>query len=382
MAAQLYIPILCGDAIDLMLGKGNVDFAGVGRIIVEVLVVAVVAAFAQWLLSVCNNRITFSVSRDLRNEALRKIQTLPLSYLDSHPSGDIVSRMVADVDTFADGLLMGFTQLFSGVLTILGTLLFMLSENVAITLVVVCITPLSLLVASFLAKRSYKYFQGQSSVRGEQTALVNEMIEGQKVVQAFGHEAESLDAFDEVNGRLQDVSLKAIFFSSMTNPATRFVNNIVYAGVGLVGALYAVRGGITIGQLSVFLNYANQYTKPFNEISGVVTELQNALACAQRVFDLIDETPIVPDGSDAVALPHGAGSAEDALLRQERSRLLVRAVKSLTDGEQTLFYRKYYYCQSTAQMAAELGLTERGVEGRLYRLRQKLRELLGGDFCE
>ena len=271
VAAQLYIPILCGDAIDLMLGKGNVDFAGVGRIIVEVLVVAVVAAFAQWLLSVCNNRITFSVSRDLRNEALRKIQTLPLSYLDSHPSGDIVSRMVADVDTFADGLLMGFTQLFSGVLTILGTLLFMLSENVVITLVVVCITPLSLLVASFLAKRSYKYFQGQSSVRGEQTALVNEMIEGQKVVQAFGHEAESLDAFDEVNGRLQDVSLKAIFFSSLTNPATRFVNNIVYAGVGLVGAVYAVRGGITIGQLSVFLSYANQYTKPFNEISGVVT---------------------------------------------------------------------------------------------------------------
>ena len=302
VAAQLYIPILCGDAIDLMLGKGNVDFAGVGRIIVEVLVVAVVAAFAQWLLSVCNNRITFSVSRDLRNEALRKIQTLPLSYLDSHPSGDIVSRMVADVDTFADGLLMGFTQLFSGVLTILGTLLFMLSENVVITLVVVCITPLSLLVASFLAKRSYKYFQGQSSVRGEQTALVNEMIEGQKVVQAFGHEAESLDAFDEVNGRLQDVSLKAIFFSSMTNPATRFVNNIVYAGVGLVGALYAVRGGITIGQLSVFLNYANQYTKPFNEISGVVTELQNALACAARVFELLDAEDQVPEAENAAVL--------------------------------------------------------------------------------
>ena len=302
VAAQLYIPILCGDAIDLMLGKGNVDFAGVGRIIVEVLVVAVVAAFAQWLLSVCNNRITFSVSRDLRNEALRKIQTLPLSYLDSHPSGDIVSRMVADVDTFADGLLMGFTQLFSGVLTILGTLLFMLSENVVITLVVVCITPLSLLVASFLAKRSYKYFQGQSSVRGEQTALVNEMIEGQKVVQAFGHEAESLDAFDEVNGRLQDVSLKAVFFSSMTNPATRFVNNIVYAGVGLVGALYAVRGGITIGQLSVFLNYANQYTKPFNEISGVVTELQNALACAARVFELLDAEDQIPEAENAKAL--------------------------------------------------------------------------------
>ena len=327
VAAQLYIPILCGDAIDLMLGKGNVDFAGVGRIIVEVLVVAVVAAFAQWLLSVCNNRITFSVSRDLRNEALRKIQTLPLSYLDSHPSGDIVSRMVADVDTFADGLLMGFTQLFSGVLTILGTLLFMLSENVVITLVVVCITPLSLLVASFLAKRSYKYFQGQSSVRGEQTALVNEMIEGQKVVQAFGHEAESLDAFDEVNGRLQDVSLKAIFFSSMTNPATRFVNNIVYAGVGLVGALYAVRGGITIGQLSVFLNYANQYTKPFNEISGVVTELQNALACAARVFELLDADDQIPEAENASVLqPDGHVQLQDVSFRYLPDRPLIEGL--------------------------------------------------------
>ena len=327
VAAQLYIPILCGDAIDLMLGKGNVDFAGVGRIIVEVLVVAVVAAFAQWLLSVCNNRITFSVSRDLRNEALCKIQTLPLSYLDSHPSGDIVSRMVADVDTFADGLLMGFTQLFSGVLTILGTLLFMLSENVVITLVVVCITPLSLLVASFLAKRSYKYFQGQSSVRGEQTALVNEMIEGQKVVQAFGHEAESLDAFDEVNGRLQDVSLKAIFFSSMTNPATRFVNNIVYAGVGLVGALYAVSGGITIGQLSVFLSYANQYTKPFNEISGVVTELQNALACAARVFELLDADDQIPEAENAAVLqPDGHVQLEDVSFRYLPDRPLIEGL--------------------------------------------------------
>ena len=302
VAAQLYIPILCGSAIDMMLGKGNVDFNGVLRIVVEIVIVAVVAALAQWLLSVCNNRITFSVSRDLRNAALRKIQTLPLSYLDSHPSGDIVSRMVADVDTFADGLLMGFTQLFSGVLTILGTLLFMLSENVPITLVVVCITPLSLVVASFLAKRSYKYFQGQSTVRGEQTALVNEMIEGQKVVQAFGHEAESLAAFDKVNGRLQNVSLKAIFFSSMTNPATRFVNNIVYAGVGLVGAVYAVAGGITIGQLSIFLNYANQYTKPFNEISGVVTELQNALACAARVFELLDAEDQVSEAENAKVL--------------------------------------------------------------------------------
>ena len=327
VGAQLYIPILCGSAIDMMLGKGAVDFSGVMGIIVKVLVVAGAAALAQWLLSVCNNRITFLVSRDLRNEALRKIQTLPLSYLDSHPSGDIVSRMVADVDTFADGLLMGFTQLFSGVLTILGTLLFMLSENVVITLVVVCITPLSLLVASFLAKRSYKYFQGQSSVRGEQTALVNEMIEGQKVVQAFGHEAESLDAFDEVNGRLQDVSLKAVFFSSMTNPATRFVNNIVYAGVGLVGALYAVRGGITIGQLSVFLNYANQYTKPFNEISGVVTELQNALACAARVFELLDADDQIPEAENAAVLqPDGHVQLEDVSFRYLPDRPLIEGL--------------------------------------------------------
>ena len=327
VAAQLYIPILCGDAIDKMLGKGNVDLAGVLRIAVSILVVAAVAALAQWLLSVCNNRITFSVSRDLRNEALRKIQTLPLSYLDSHPSGDIVSRMVADVDTFADGLLMGFTQLFSGILTIFGTLLFMLRENVPITLVVVCITPLSLVVAGFLAKRSYGYFQSQSTVRGKQTALVNELIEGQMVVQAFGHEAESLAAFDEVNGQLQDVSLKAIFFSSLTNPATRFVNNIVYAGVGLVGALYAVRGGITIGQLSVFLSYANQYTKPFNEISGVVTELQNALACAARVFELLDAEDQVPEAENAAALqPDGHVQLQDVSFRYLPDRPLIEGL--------------------------------------------------------
>ena len=327
VAAQLYIPILCGDAIDKMLGKGNVDLAGVLHIAVSILVVAGEAALAQWLLSVCNNRITFSVSRDLRNEALRKIQTLPLSYLDSHPSGDIVSRMVADVDTFADGLLMGFTQLFSGILTILGTLLFMLRENVPITLVVVCITPLSLVVAGFLAKRSYGYFQSQSTVRGQQTALINEMIEGQKVVQAFGHEAESLSAFDAVNGQLQEVSLKAIFFSSLTNPATRFVNNIVYAGVGLVGALYAVRGGITIGQLSVFLSYANQYTKPFNEISGVVTELQNALACAARVFELLDAEDQVPETENAATLqPDGHVQLQDVSFRYLPDRPLIEGL--------------------------------------------------------
>ena len=327
VAAQLYIPILCGNAIDAMLGAGNVQMASVLKIIARILIVAAAAALAQWLLSVCNNRITFSVSRDLRNAALRKIQSLPLSYLDSHPSGDIVSRMIADVDTFADGLLMGFTQLFSGLLTIFGTLLFMLSENVPITLVVVCITPLSLVVASFLAKRSYGYFQSQTRVRGEQTALVNEMIEGQKVVQAFGHEAESLAYFDEVNTRLQDVSLKAIFFSSLTNPATRFVNNIVYAGVGLVGAVYAVRGGITIGQLSVFLSYANQYTKPFNEISGVVTELQNALACAARVFELLDAEDQIPEADHAAQLvPDGHVQLENVSFRYLPDRPLIEGL--------------------------------------------------------
>ena len=327
VAAQLYIPILCGNAIDAMLGAGNVQMASVLKIIARILIVAAAAALAQWLLSVCNNRITFSVSRDLRNAALRKIQSLPLSYLDSHPSGDIVSRMIADVDTFADGLLMGFTQLFSGLLTIFGTLLFMLSENVAITLVVVCITPLSLVVASFLAKRSYGYFQSQTRVRGEQTALVNEMIEGQKVVQAFGHEAESLASFDAVNTRLQDVSLKAIFFSSLTNPATRFVNNIVYAGVGLVGAVYAVRGGITIGQLSVFLSYANQYTKPFNEISGVVTELQNALACAARVFELLDAEDQIPEADHAAQLvPDGHVQLENVSFRYLPDRPLIEGL--------------------------------------------------------
>ena len=299
---SLYIPILVGNAIDCIIDAGRVDFTAMWGYLRNVAICAAVAALAQWLMNQINNHMTYGVTRDIRNEAFRHIQVLPLSYLDKQPQGDVVSRVTADVDTFADGLLMGFTQLFSGVLTILGTLLFMLSENVPITLVVVCITPLSLVVASFLAKRSYKYFQGQSTVRGEQTALVNEMIEGQKVVQAFGHEAESLAAFDEVNGRLQSVSLKAIFFSSMTNPATRFVNNIVYAGVGLVGAVYAVAGGITIGQLSIFLNYANQYTKPFNEISGVVTELQNALACAARVFELLDAEDQVPEAENAKVL--------------------------------------------------------------------------------
>ena len=310
VAAQLYIPILCGDAIDKMLGKGNVDLAGVLRIAVSILVVAAVAALAQWLLSVCNNRITFSVSRDLRNEALRKIQTLPLSYLDSHPSGDIVSRMVADVDTFADGLLMGFTQLFTGILTIVGTLGFMLSIDWRITLIVVVLTPLSIFVAKFIAEHTYDMFRVQSETRAELTGLVDELIGNEHLVRAFGYESRAEERFDKINADLQICGVKATFFSSITNPATRFVNALVYAAVGVVGALVAIGGGITVGELSVLLNYANQYTKPFNDISGVMTELQNALACAQRVFDFIDEDPILPDAPDAVTLPHGAGSVE------------------------------------------------------------------------
>lgn len=289
VAAQLLVPILCGNAIDYMIGKGQVDFKGVGTIVIAIAAATVLTAVAQWVLAVCNNKITFCVSRDLRNDSIHKIQTLPLSFLDAHLSGDLVSRVIADVDTFADGLLMGFTQLFTGVLTIIGTLGFMISVNPLITLVVVCLTPLSLFAANFIAKHTYQHFQRQTAVRGEQTAYINEMIEGMKVVQAFGYENRSLEKFDEVNGRLQETSLKAVFFSSLTNPCTRFVNNLVYAAVGLSGALYAVSGGITVGQLSIFLSYANQYSKPFNEISSVVTELQNAIACADRVFQLLDE---------------------------------------------------------------------------------------------
>jgi len=302
VAAQLLVPILCGDAIDRMLGAGQVDLGAVGRFALAVALAAGTAALAQWVLAACNNRIAFCVSRDLRNAVIRKFQTLPLSYLDAHPAGDLVSRMIADVDTFSDGLLMGFTQLFTGVLTIAGTLLFMLAVNVPITLVVVGLTPLSLAAAGYIARHSYRFFGVQNAVRGEQTAYINEMIEGQKVVQAFGYEDRSLAAFDEVNGRLTAASLKAVFYSSLTNPATRFVNNIVYAGVGLSGALFAVAGGITVGQLSVFLSYANQYAKPFNEISGVVTELQNALSCAARVFALLDEADQPAEPADAAPL--------------------------------------------------------------------------------
>ena len=322
VAAQLLVPIFCGNAIDAMIGKGQVDFNGVGTIVVAIAAATVITAAAQWVLAVCNNKITYCVSRDLRNDSINKIQTLPLSFLDSHPSGDLVSRVVADVDTFADGLLMGFTQLFTGVLTIIGTLGFMVSVNPLITLVVVCLTPLSLFVANFIAKHTYQHFQRQTAVRGEQTAYINEMIEGMKVVQAFGYENRSLEKFDEVNGRLQETSLKAVFFSSLTNPCTRFVNNLVYAAVGLAGALYAVSGGITVGQLSIFLSYANQYSKPFNEISSVVTELQNAIACADRVFQLLDEESQVEE-KGAVLVSDGHVVLEHVSFRYVPDRPLI-----------------------------------------------------------
>ena len=302
VASQLYVPILTGNAIDHMIGVGKVDFAGVAAIVRVIVAATAVTAISQWIFGICNNKITYNVSRDLRNAAIAKIQRLPVSYLDAHPTGDLVSRVIADVEQFADGLLMGFTQFFTGVLTILGTLGFMLYVNVPITLVVVCVTPLSFIVAGFIAKKTYRNFHMQTEVRGEQTAFINEMIEGQKVVQAFCHEKENVDQFDEMNERLQKASLKAIFFSSITNPTTRFVNNVVYAGVALVGALFSVSGGISVGQLSCFLSYANQYTKPFNEISGVVTELQNAMACASRIFELLDEEERTPDKADARVL--------------------------------------------------------------------------------
>ena len=302
VASQLYVPILTGNAIDHMIGVGKVDFVGVAAIVRVIVAATAVTAISQWIFGICNNKITYNVSRDLRNAAIAKIQRLPVSYLDAHPTGDLVSRVIADVEQFADGLLMGFTQFFTGVLTILGTLGFMLYVNVPITLVVVCVTPLSFIVAGFIAKKTYRNFHMQTEVRGEQTAFINEMIEGQKVVQAFCHEKENVDQFDKMNERLQKASLKAIFFSSITNPATRFVNNVVYAGVALVGALFAVSGGISVGQLSCFLSYANQYTKPFNEISGVVTELQNAMACASRIFELLDEEERTPDKADARVL--------------------------------------------------------------------------------
>ncbi len=303
----LYVPILTGDAVDLIVDKGLVDMQGVFRILIAIGIVMLVTALAQWLLNTCNNYITYHVVKDIRTEAFRKLEILPLSYLDTKSYGDIVSRVIADVDTFADGLLMGFTQLFTGVLTIGGTLVFMLVTNVPIALVVVCITPVSFLVAKFIASHTFAMFQEQSVTRGEQTALIEEMVGNQKIVKAFAMEDIVKEQFGEINGRLEKCSLKAIFYSSLTNPCTRFVNSLVYAGVGIFGAFLAIKGGISVGRLSCFLSYANQYTKPFNEISGVVTELQNALVCAGRIFELIEEKPQLPDSEDALVLEDAKG---------------------------------------------------------------------------
>ena len=307
VAFTLYIPILTGDAVDLILGEGIVDFEGIYKILIQIIIVMLLTALAQWVMNICNDKITYGVIRDIRDKAFKKLEIVPLKYIDGNSHGDIVSRVIADVDQFADGLLMGFTQLFTGVITIFGTLCFMLSISIKITLVVVVITPVSLFVASFIAKRTYSMFQKQSETRGEQTALINEMIGNQKVVQAYGQEAEVLEKFDKINNDLEKYSLRAVFFSSITNPATRFVNSLVYTGVGLAGAISAMHGGISVGQLSCFLSYANQYTKPFNEISGVITELQNALACAARIFELIEEEPQIPDAADAAVLENASG---------------------------------------------------------------------------
>ncbi len=306
----LYVPILTGDAVDLILEKGKVDFPGVFAIMKKIAVAVAFTAAAQWVMNTCNNHITYHVVKDIREAAFHRLEELPLKYLDTKAYGDIVSRVIADVDTFADGLLMGFTQLFTGALTIVGTLIFMLITNVPIALVVVCITPVSFLVARFIATRTYSMFRQQSVTRGEQTALIEEMVGNQKIVKTFSREEAVKEQFAEINGRLEKCSLKAIFFSSLTNPCTRFVNSLVYAGVGIFGALLAIRGGIRIGRLSCFLSYANQYTKPFNEISGVVTELQNALACAGRIFELIDEEPQTPEADNAVVLKDAKGNVK------------------------------------------------------------------------
>lgn len=310
VATTLYVPILVGHGIDCIIGLDNVDFAKVIKIICNIAIVVGITAVSQWLMNICNNRITYAVTRDIRNEAIEKIQVLPLKYIDGHSYGDVVSRVIADVDQFADGLLMGFTQFFTGVMTILGTLIFMIIIDARITLAVVAITPISLFVASFIARKTFNMFKLQSETRGEQTALIDEMIGGQKVVKAYGYEDEAIGRFDDINERLQKYSLKAIFFSSITNPSTRFVNSLVYASVAIVGAFSAISGSITVGQLSSFLSYANQYTKPFNEISGVVTELQNALACAARIFEFIEEDEEIPDSPNSIVIDEVDGTVD------------------------------------------------------------------------
>ncbi len=325
VALTLYFPILTGRAIDLIIGKGQVDFDGIMQIVIKAVIAVAFAAIAQWLTNVCNNKMTYNVIRDIRTDAFENIEKIPLSYIDSHSHGDIVSRIISDVDTFADGLLLGLTQLFTGVATIVGTLIFMLTINVKIAIVVVVLTPLSLVAASFIAKRTYSMFQLQSRTRGEQTALIDEMIGNQKVLVAFNHEKKAIEQFDEINDRLSQYSLRATFFSSLTNPTTRFVNSIVYASVGVFGAISAILGGITVGQLTCFLSYANQYTKPFNEISGVITELQNAIACASRIFELIEVEREIPDAEDAYELDDADGKVdiEDVYFSYEPDQKLI-----------------------------------------------------------
>lgn len=325
VALTLYFPILTGRAIDLIIGKGQVDFDGIMQIVIKAVIAVAFAAIAQWLTNVCNNKMTYNVIRDIRTDAFENIEKIPLSYIDSHSHGDIVSRIISDVDTFADGLLLGLTQLFTGAATIVGTLIFMLTINVKIAVVVVVLTPLSLVAASFIAKRTYSMFQLQSRTRGEQTALIDEMIGNQKVLVAFNHEKKAIEQFDEINDRLSQYSLRATFFSSLTNPTTRFVNSIVYASVGVFGAISAILGGITVGQLTCFLSYANQYTKPFNEISGVITELQNAIACASRIFELIEVEREIPDAEDAYELDDADGKVdiEDVYFSYEPDQKLI-----------------------------------------------------------
>lgn len=325
VALTLYFPILTGRAIDLIIGKGQVDFDGIMQIVIKAVIAVAFAAIAQWLTNVCNNKMTYNVIRDIRTDAFENIEKIPLSYIDSHSHGDIVSRIISDVDTFADGLLLGLTQLFTGAATIVGTLIFMLTINVKIAVVVVVLTPLSLVAASFIAKRTYSMFQLQSRTRGEQTALIDEMIGNQKVLVAFNHEKKAIEQFDEINDRLSRYSLRATFFSSLTNPTTRFVNSIVYASVGVFGAISAILGGITVGQLTCFLSYANQYTKPFNEISGVITELQNAIACASRIFELIEVEREIPDAEDAYELDEADGKVdiEDVYFSYEPDQKLI-----------------------------------------------------------
>ena len=367
VALTLYIPILTGNAIDYIVGKGNVDYSAVFSICKKIAFAIGVTVVAQWLMNVCNNKITYSVVRDIRDDAFAKIQKLPLRYIDSHSYGEVVSRVIADADQFADGLLMGFTQLFTGLITILGTLGFMLSISVPIALVVVVVTPVSLFVASFIAKRTYQMFLLQSETRGEQTAFIEEMIGNQKVVQAFGYEEDAQKRFDEINERLRACSLKGIFFSSITNPSTRFVNSLVYASVGVFGAFYAVRGGISVGQLSCFLSYANQYTKPFNEISGVVTELQNAIACAGRVLELIEQESETPDTEDALVLERADGTVD------------INNVSFSYEPQQSLI-ENFNMRVATGQRVAIVGPTGCG-KTTLINLLMRFYDVNGGEIC-